>query len=296
MPSRLLINADDFGLTAGVNRAMIELHQAGVLTSATLMATGSAFDDAVALAKANPTLGVGCHIVLVDGVPAAAPEQIPTLLGADGRHLRSSLIDFVRDLLLGRIREEEIEIEARAQIRKIKQAGLQPTHVDSHKHSHMFPQVTRPLLRALIAESIHAIRNPFEPAIVQQLNHAGMKRRLQVTLLSQLRPAFLRNLQATSGRVTTPDGTIGLSATGNLTPDTLAEVLRTLPSQGVYELVCHPGYNDRDLDRITTRLRQHREVEMEALLTALPPVLAGGSAPSLLHFGDLFHDDARSPA
>ncbi|MDE1178347.1 MAG: ChbG/HpnK family deacetylase [Edaphobacter sp.] len=77
MPSRLIINADDFGLTRGVNRSIVELHQAGVLTSATLMATGTAFEDAVALAHANPTLGVGCHIVLTDGTPASPRKRFP---------------------------------------------------------------------------------------------------------------------------------------------------------------------------------------------------------------------------
>ena len=85
MAPRLIINADDFGLTRGVNRAIAELHQAKALTSATLMATGAAFEDAVAIAHANPTLGVGCHIVLTDGTPVSPPKSIPTLIGSDGK-------------------------------------------------------------------------------------------------------------------------------------------------------------------------------------------------------------------
>ncbi|MGA7352944.1 MAG: ChbG/HpnK family deacetylase, partial [Acidobacteriaceae bacterium] len=75
----LIVNADDFGLTPGVNRSIAELHRAHALSSATLMATGAFFDDAAALAHANPNLEVGCHILLVDGTPALPPEQIPTL-------------------------------------------------------------------------------------------------------------------------------------------------------------------------------------------------------------------------
>src|ERR1700729_307855 len=71
---RLILNADDFGLTAGINRAIGELHAAGALTSATLMANGPAFDDAVRVASAHPTLGVGCHVVLTDGAPVSPPE------------------------------------------------------------------------------------------------------------------------------------------------------------------------------------------------------------------------------
>src|SRR6202020_2277931 len=99
MTSRLIINADDFGVTPGVNRAIAELHQGKVLTSTTLMATGAAFDDAVAVAHANPTLGVGCHIVLTDGIPVSSPESISTLIGPDRKAFRHSLIDFVQALL-----------------------------------------------------------------------------------------------------------------------------------------------------------------------------------------------------
>src|ERR1700678_2360716 len=123
MASRLIINADDFGLTPGVNRAIAELHQARVLTSATLMATGPAFDDAVAVAHANHTLGVGCHIVLTDGIPVSHPESIPTLLGPDGKTFRLSLIDFLQALLRGSISEEDITREAAAQIQKLQRAG-----------------------------------------------------------------------------------------------------------------------------------------------------------------------------
>jgi chitin disaccharide deacetylase len=287
MPSRLIINADDFGLTRGVNRAIVELHQAGVLTSATLMATGAAFDDAVALARANPSLGVGCHIVLTDGVPASDPSAIPTLLGPDRRSFRPSLLDFVQALLRGCIREEEIEHEARAQLHRLKNAGINITHVDTHKHSHLFPQVARPLLRALETESVTAIRNPFEPAFTQRLAHADLKRKLQIHVLNLLRPSFSRHREIASGLVTSTGGTVGVSATGNLNSITLAELLSALPSHGTFELVCHPGYNDNDLARITTRLRSHREIEMQALLSSIPEALAQTDAPTLIHFGNL---------
>jgi len=287
MPSRLIINADDFGLTPGINRAIIELHHAGVLTSATLMATGPAFDDAAALARSNPSLGVGCHIVLTDGTPASPPETIPTLLGPDGKTFRPSLIDFLHALLRGRIREDDIEREAFAQIHKLQQAGISITHVDTHKHTHLFPAVARPLLRVLERTAISSIRNPFEPAFTQQLAHAGLKRRLQIRILSRLQRHLNRYTQIRDGQVTTTNGTVGVSATGNLNATTLTQIINTLPNEGTFELVCHPGYNDRDLDRITTRLRTHREVEMQALLSAIPAALAQPNAPALIHYGSL---------
>ena len=287
MASRLIINADDFGLTPGINRAIAQIHEAGALTSATLMATVSAFDDAVAIAHAHPNLGVGCHIVLTDGIPVSHPQSIPTLLGADGKTFRPSLLDFVQALLRGTIREDDIEREALAQIQKIQRAGIDVTHIDTHKHTHLFPAVSRPLLHIAQRCSIGAIRNPFEPAFTQRLPHAPFKRRLQLALLKPLRPRFTQLSQLRHAHVLSTDGTLGVSATGNVTPVTLTEILSALPQGGTYEIVCHPGYNDADLDRVRTRLRAHREIEMQALLTAIPAILSQPNPPELIHYGNL---------
>ncbi|MBS1822772.1 MAG: ChbG/HpnK family deacetylase [Acidobacteria bacterium] len=287
MPPRLIVNADDFGLTSGINRSILELHRTGALTSATLMATGAAFDEAVAIAHANPSLGVGCHIVLTDGTPVSLPDRIPTLIGPDRKSFRPSLAGFVRALLLGQICEEDIVREAYAQIARLRQAGIAITHVDSHKHTHLFPAVARPLLRVLEDASIGSIRNPFEPRFTQDLAHAGFKRRMQINILNRLQRSFDRHPQIRNGTIATTNGTVGVSATGNLNTATLSEILNALPSEGTFELVCHPGYNDRDLDRVTTRLRTHREVEMQALLAAMPARLSQANAPALIHFGSL---------
>ena len=291
MPARLIINADDFGLTPGVNRAIAELYQAGALTSATLMATGAAFDDAVSIAHANPTLGVGCHIVLTDGVPVSAPETIPTLIGPDGKTFRPSLIDFIQALLRGNIREEDITREALAQIQKLQSAGIDVTHVDTHKHTHLFPAVTRPLLQIAERCSIGGIRYPFEQSWSLALGHGNRVRRLQVKLLRPLKTAFERQPQIRNHRVLSTDGTIGISATGDLYGETLREILNALPAEGTFELVCHPGYNDRDLDHITTRLRAHRDIERNALLTELPRLALQPNAPQLINYGNLGASD-----
>jgi chitin disaccharide deacetylase len=287
MAPRLIINADDFGLTSGVNRAISELHQSNALTSATLMATGSAFEEAVTIARSHPTLGVGCHIVLTDGSPVSPPATIPTLLGPDGKNFRPSLFDFVQALLRGIIRQEDIERESLAQIQKLQRAGIQVTHIDTHKHTHLFPAVSRSLLIVLERTGISAIRNPFEPSFAKHLAHAAIKRRLQLALLNRLRPAFVQLSQLRAANILTTDGTVGVSATGNLTTTTLAQILSALPPSGIFELVCHPGYNDADLDRIPTRLRSHREIEMQALLTAIPAALSQPNSPSLIHYGSL---------
>ena len=293
MPPRLIINADDFGLTPGVNRAIAELHQAGALTSTTLMATGSAFDDAVATARANPTLGVGCHIVLTDGVPVSPPESIPTLLGPDRKTFRPSLIDFVQALLRGKINTGDIEREAAAQIQKLQHAGIQVTHIDTHKHTHLFPGVLHPLLRLAEQHSVRAIRHPFEQSWSLALGHGNRIRRLQVKLLGNLKTRFERQPQIRNAHVLTTNGTIGISATGNLYNQTLHEILYAMPAEGTFEFVCHPGYNDSDLDRITTRLRTHRDIERTALLTEIPLLTTHPNAPQLINYGNLAGNEAQ---
>ena len=287
MAPRLIINADDFGLTPGINRAVGELYRADVLTSATLMATGPAFDDAVEIADAAPRLGVGCHVVLVDGLPVSDPQRIPTLLGSDGRSFRPSLIDFVQALLRGAIRGDDIEREATAQVEKLQRAGVAVTHLDTHKHTHLFPAVSRSLLKVAQRCSIRAIRNPFEPSWCMALGHGTAMRRLQVKLLSGMAPRFTRQLKIRDGEIATTGGTGGISATGNLNARTLRDILQALPSSGVFELCCHPGYDDQALARSTTRLRAHREVERDALLSEIPRLALHPNATELIHYGHL---------
>lgn len=257
------MNADDFGLTPGVNRAIVELHQEGVLTSTTLMAAASATGEAIALARANPGLGVGCHVVLVDGEPLLPREQVPSLIDADTGRFPPKLTTFLRRLFTGRIRTAEIEAEAAAQMAWLKNQGLRLTHIDTHKHTHMFPPVLRPVLRAARAAGIGAVRNPFEPEwAIRATPRAGLVRSAEVMALRRFGPYFRRVLKE-EGFVST-DGTIAVAATGVVNADTVRALLKKLP-EGTWELVTHPGYNDADLDKVRTRLRASREIERKAL-------------------------------
>ena len=286
MAARLITNADDFGLTCGINRAILELHLAGAVTSATLMANGPAFEDAVAIALANPSLGVGCHVVLTDGTPLSHPQRIPTLLGADGKNFRPSLMDFLGAVLLGKVNEDEIAIEALAQVQQLQRAGIDVTHVDTHKHTHILPRVARPLLYVCERAGVGAIRNPFEEHWSLALGHSDPVRRLQVRLVHPLRKRFEALPQIRDRRVLTTDGTIGISATGRLDRPMLDSILASMP-EGLWELVCHPGYNDRDLDAVTTRLRVTREIERGALLGALGRDCVHPNGLKLIHYGSL---------
>ena len=263
--NHLIINADDFGLTAGVNRAILELHEAEVLTSTTLMAKAAATEEAIELARSMPSLGVGCHVVLVDGEPVLPARELPTLVDQRTGRFQPTLGMFLPRLLSGRIRRSEIEAEAAAQIALLQSRGVALTHIDTHKHVHMFPKVLRPVLRAATAAGIRIVRNPFEPGwSLRATPGAPWLRRAEVTLLRRLEGAF-RRIVAKEGFATT-DGAIGVLATGTLDAVTVASLLRNMPG-GTWELVSHPGYNDAELARAYTRLRASRETEREALHT-----------------------------
>ena len=271
---RLIVNADDFGLTAGVNRAIADLHGERVVASTSLMARATATAQAVEIARATPALGVGCHVVLVDGEPVLSPrDEIPHLADPIDGRFRSSLVSFLFWLYAEgsdrysslNIRQGEIEAEAGAQIVWLQDHGLTLTHIDTHKHLHMFPAVLRPVLRAARAAGIHAVRNPFEPAwAISAFAGASWARIAEVTVLKWLEP-ICRQIIREEGFVTT-DGTIAVVGTGILNAATLRFLLERIPD-GTWELVAHPGYNDGDLARVRTRLRASREVEREALLT-----------------------------
>jgi chitin disaccharide deacetylase len=269
---RLIVNADDFGLTLGVNRAIVEGHQHGIVTSATMMAGARAFEDAVertrSLAPGATPFSVGCHIVLVDGTPLSPPAQSPSLLEAGGNvRFRESLGSFAIAALSGRIKPDELEAEATAQIRCIQQAGIQLSHLDSHKHAHMFPSVLRPLLRAAKACGITAVRNPFGPGDGLPLTRVATnlklaKRLAQMRVLRSFASGFRREVARQGLRTT--DGAVGVQVTGILDLSLFVEIASTLP-EGTWEFVCHPGYNDSDLDGIRTRLHASRAQELEVL-------------------------------
>lgn len=285
--NRLIVNADDFGLTFGVNQSIRHLREVGALSSATLMAVADHTSAAAGMAVLRPELGVGCHVVLVDGTPASPAKTLDELVLASGA-FRPTLGKFVLDLTRGSIPEIEIEVEAIAQIQRLQALGVRVSHVDTHKHTHMFPGVLRPLLRAAAACGVRAIRNPFEPEWASSATrHAPFPRRVQVSVLRSLQETFLR-LVKEAGFVTT-DGSIGVLATGTLDAATLRSLLEAMPT-GTWELVCHPGYLDQALGRVTTRLKESRQVEHAALEEVVPRYLREHSDVSLMNFLQIQQD------
>jgi chitin disaccharide deacetylase len=270
MARRLIINADDFGMTCGVNRAIAEAHRAGVVTSATVMANEAAVDDAIALAGQNPSLGTGCHVVLVDGSPLSQPEAVRSLIesrNGAGAQFRPGIAHLAIATLSAKVRSNEVHDEAAAQIQRLQSRGLSLSHVDCHMHSHILPVILRAVLTATREHGIRAIRNPFEPAWAVAATHKSSSlrswnRSAQVTILRALRSQFLANVQRHG--ITTTSGTIGIAVTGLLDSNLLSRLVEAM-QDGTWELVTHPGYNDRDLSHATTELKQSRAVELELL-------------------------------
>ena len=266
---RLIVNADDFGFTAGVNRAIVEAHTHGIVTSSTLMANGRAFKDAVRLAMSVPRLSIGCHVVLIDGEPVLDAKLLPSITSAHstGGRFRDRLQFFAARALAGRLDSGEIEAEASAQIRKLQSAGVSVSHLDTHKHTHLFPAVLRPLLRAARGCGVRAIRNPFGPRKPLKSSELLARpslwtRYAEVRILRTLASTFRDS--ASREDLVAPDGTFGIVVTGALDEQLFRGIAAIVP-EGTWEFVCHPGYNDDDLKSAKTRLRASRENELRVL-------------------------------
>jgi len=237
---RLVVNADDFGFTGDVNRGIVEAHRKGILTAATLMATGAAFEDAVRLAKENPALDIGCHLVLV-GAPRF-PDSVAKLTTA---------------VTLGRIR---IYDELLVQVRRIVDAGLKPTHLDTHKHTHLLPPVLAAVARISEEFGIRWVRRPFD--FPMQPGGAGLTKRAVSGAFGLVRGRFERVLARHGCRST--DHFAGFQITGRFDASSLAGLIRALP-EGSTEFMCHPGLCTEELRSARTRLKESREQELRAL-------------------------------
>jgi predicted glycoside hydrolase/deacetylase ChbG (UPF0249 family) len=248
----LVVNADDFGFTPDVNRGIVAAHRGGILTAATLMANGQAFDDAVRLARETPSLDLGCHLVLISG-PSLLPPYAP---------LPASVPELLWALAARRIRLYD---ELAAQVRKILAAGLLPTHLDTHKHTHLAPPVLDAVARIAEEFGINWVRRPFDIPLTAPgvPGFEGWLKRATSASLQVLRGRFHRVLASHACRTT--DHFAGFQLTGRFRAPELAQLIRALP-EGSTEFMCHPGYS-ADLRHARTRLKESRERELEALIS-----------------------------
>jgi predicted glycoside hydrolase/deacetylase ChbG (UPF0249 family) len=238
---QLVVNADDFGFTRDVNQGIVEAHRDGILTATTLMACGDAFDDAVRLAKENPTLDVGCHLVLV-----GSPGFPPTVAK-----------------LLQRIAVKGLDVygEFAVQVRRICGAGIRPTHLDTHKHTHLLPQVLDAVAGISEEFEIPWVRRPFD--FPMTVGGVGLMKRAVSGSFGIVRGRMHRVLAQHGCKST--DHFAGFKITGNYHAADLAALIRGLP-EGSTEFMCHPGRCTDELRSTRTRLKESREQELEALV------------------------------
>lgn len=289
---RLIINADDFGMTSGVNRAIVDAHVAGTVTSATMMANEAATDEAIAIALQTPSLTTGCHVVLVDGRPLSDPDGVASLVSSrNGTNItfRKGIVDLAVAFAAGKLRASEIHTEAAAQIERLQTAGIRLSHVDCHMHSHILPMVLRAVLQAARDCGVKAVRNPFEPAWSVAATHKSSSlrswnRSAQVSALRALHSQFQKAVGQHGMRTT--NGTIGIAVTGLLDRELLTRLVEAMP-EGTWELVTHPGYNDRALMEASTELKQSRAVELELLTSSKTLALLNQRGVQLISYRDL---------
>ncbi len=285
----LIVNADDLGWTEGVNRGIVEAHQKGLVTSTTLLANGRAYESAVGMAGQNPQLGIGVHLNLGDGQPVASRDEVRGLLNGAGE-----MDGWTEGLLLRiasrRLRMEEVEREWDAQIRKIRESGIAPTHLDGHKHVHMLPGLFELALRLAKKHGIRAIRVANEEASLRSALAAGAAQKRGVVLKQGVR-AWGLNLLAREARkmaeregIATSEYFCGITQTGELTREGLEEFLEKLP-EGTTELMCHPGYVDQELRRTATRLQESRKGELDILTNAGIRKIVASRGIRLINYG-----------
>ncbi len=255
-----IVNGDDFGLSPGINNGIIEAYQEGILTSASLMATGEAFEDAVALARGNPGLSLGVHLTLVEGTPVLPPEKIPSLVTLEG-HFFGSLGTFCTRWLSGRIRPREVQRELEAQVEKAIDGGIKVDKLDSHMHLHLLPGLFQIVLELAREYQIAALRCPKE-RLVGRGTFPGLVGLWRRAILTSL--AIPRAHRIAMAGLFYPEHFSGVAESGRLTEDDLLRILQQL-RPGVTEVMVHPGYHDRVLDAWPQSRRYAREQEVRAL-------------------------------
>jgi hopanoid biosynthesis associated protein HpnK len=263
---RLIVNADDFGYTRGVNAGIVRGFRDGIVTSTTIMANGDAFEDAVKCAQANPKLGVGCHLVLVGGKCIASAKHVSSLIDSEGR-LPASLPALLSRLSTGSVRRQAIEAELRAQVERVIASGLRPTHFDSHKHTHAHPRVMEVVVRVAEEFKVTRIRKPFEDsrALLWPRFRGGVSswKQRATALIARIKASGFQKLASSHG-IRTPDHFMGVAATGRLNRGAILAMIGAM-HDGVTELMCHPGQYDEELEKSPTRLKRQREAELEGL-------------------------------
>lgn len=291
---RLIVNADDFGMSRGITDGIILAHRYGFLTSTSLMANMPAAKYAVDRLLSSPRLGIGIHLNICTGRPILPPHEIPSLVDRDGNFHAPHIT--IRKLWTWRASGREIEAEFRAQIGWMRDRGVVPEHADSHHHMHLYPAAVLPFIRALNAEGISCARAPRSSVWPKGKSIGGphegsVVRRLSVhSYRTALRLIAFRKLRMPESRISfLSKDRHNLAALGECWKAALA----SLPP-GTFELACHPGLFERGFSE-TDRIRTQREEELYWLTNREWRDVIDSSGVQLITYRELFEAHSRQP-
>ncbi len=281
MDKRIIINADDFGLCEGVNKAVAQAHRGGVLTSATIMANMPAAKEAAKMAQKMPTLGVGVHLNLFEGRPVSKDNCVDCLLDADGRFAFSPLVLSLLSIGRHKIRNA-IRTELAAQIQWVIDNGLAPTHLDSHKHIHSFPAIFPIVCELARRFEITAVRFTLEPKELSQIpwplpKEGGRKRAGRLRTMAKINriqnPHFLKT-----------NAFLGVAHMGKIDVN-FFKAVTLYNSAATAEVMTHPGVAGDESDK--SRLQHQRKFELEALCSKRTKQYFQDAGIKLVHYGKL---------
>ena len=280
---KLIVNADDFGLHTLINQGIIKGHREGFITSTSIMPSAPAYEEAVELAKANPSLGIGIHLTLVGGVAPVLPaSKISTLLDGQGLFL-PDYVAFAKRFYTGGVRTAELEAELRAQIEKALASGIKITHIDSHQHTHVLPGLNRLVIKLCNEYNIKRERIPKEGYTFSGGFAAGVGRKIGRCGLSFC--ADLAALAADGQGIKHPNHFFGMLAGGHLTAELVGNIIRALP-EGVSEIMTHPGLATEPLSKLFA-WGYTWETELASYLSEENKRLLKEQGIELINFGDI---------
>ncbi len=263
----LIINADDFGWSRGVNEGIIKSHEEGILTSTTLFANAPASRDAIYLAEKTPTLDVGVHLCYGPWAPILPISQLNAIFTKAG-HAKFSTFKLWNAVILSKSVREQLYLHFKSQIEHIKMLGLNPTHLDTHKHLHFCPVIMQIVCKLADEFNIPAIRVPIEHPFVPLVGPVNPKARLALCVL--LFPALISSLYFAYIKygLKTPHRLIGIPQTGHWTKQRFLNTLKNIAEYKgiaqIFEIMVHPG-KPEGLDAKETRLIESRKTELDIL-------------------------------
>ncbi|HSP95815.1 MAG TPA: hopanoid biosynthesis-associated protein HpnK [Candidatus Dormibacteraeota bacterium] len=282
---RLIVAADDFGMSPGVNAGILCAHREGILTETSLMVRGAAVDEAVALARATPSLGVGLHLTLLQGHCTAPANEIPLLVDADGRFSDNPVWTGMRYFFVPGIRAQ-LRREITAQLDAFAATGLPLSHVDGHLTIHMHPNAIAVLLEVAERYRVRALRVPRDPlaaALRWDRRHAARKLFEGIAFGSLARWAAPR---IAAGGLRMPDRMFGMHQTGAVTEDYLLHLIATL-APGTSEVYCHPAATVDDEALRWRPADYHSDAELAALCSPRVRAAIDASGIELIGYRDL---------